>query len=377
MLTIIVFIIILGILVLVHELGHFLVAKMHGIKADEFGFGFPPRAVGIVKKEDSGKWKIIKGNKEIVSKNTVYSLNWFPIGGFVKIKGEDGDGKNEADSFASKSAWIRIKVLAAGVLMNFLLAWILLSSTFLIGTFQDVTGEHVAGSKILVQGIENDSPAQKMGLQIGDVLIRSDETPFTDVASVQSYVNGNRGKEISLYVQRGKTKELKLVGIPRQQEVSGQGALGISSLSEVVTVRFSLVESFWKGLVEIGTIVIMMLDVIRRMIMGNKTGLTVTGIVGIASYTGQIIPLGFSFLLRFTALLSINLAIVNALPFPALDGGRILFILIGKVKGSPVSQKVEQFVHTAGFFILIFLMFVVTYYDLVRINIFEKIRGIF
>jgi len=376
MFTVIVFIIILGVLVLVHELGHFLVARMHGIKADEFGFGFPPRAIGVFKDEKNGKWKVVKGNKEIVSKNTIYSLNWFPIGGFVKIKGEDGDGKKDSDSFAGKSAWIRIQVLVAGVLMNFVLAWVLLSATFMIGTYQDVTGTDVSGSKILIQGIEDGSPAQKMGLKVGDVLLSGGDVAFANVESVQKYIKENKGKEIIISVERG-NKELQLRGVPREQTETGQGSLGISNFGQVVTTRFSFFESLWKGLVEIGTIMFLMFDVIRKLLTGNNAGLTVTGIVGIASYTGQIIPLGFSLLLRFAALLSVNLGIVNVLPFPALDGGRILFILIEKIKGSPVSQKIEQFAHTAGFLVLITLMVVVTYFDLIRIDIIDKIRGIF
>ncbi len=376
MLTVIVFIIILGVLVFVHEIGHFLVARMNGIKAEEFGLGFPPRALGVVKDEKSGKWKFVAGGKEIVSRDTVYSLNWFPIGGFVKIKGEDGEGKNDADSFASKPAWARIAVLVAGVSMNFLFAWVLLSTTFMLGTYQDVTGEHVAGAKILIQGIEDRSPAQKMGLQIGDILLSSAEGKFASVEDVQAYVKANKGQEVSLLVQRGK-KQLQLVGVPREQTETGQGALGISGLAEVVTAKFSFFESFWKGLIEIGTIMLMMLEVIKQLFVGNKAGLAVTGIVGIASYTGQIIPLGFSFLLRFAAILSVNLGIVNILPFPALDGGRVLFVLIEKIKGSPVSQKIEQMFHTAGFLILITLMVVVTYFDLARMDILGKIKGIF
>lgn len=376
MLTIVVFIIILGVLVLVHELGHFLVARLNGIKAEEFGFGFPPRVFGVFKDDRDGKWKFIKGSKEVVSKNTVYSLNWFPIGGFVKIKGEDGEEKKDADSFASKSAGARISVLIAGVLMNFLLAWFLLSMTFMLGTLQDVTGERVPGSKIIIQGIEENSPAQQMGLKMGDFLLAGESGAFASVENVQTYVNENKGKEISLYVQRA-GKEIKLSGIPRSQPENGRGALGISAMAEVVNRKFSFLAAFWKGLLEIGAIMLMMLDVIGKLVAGNKTGLEVTGIVGIASYTGKIIPLGFSFLLRFAAILSVNLGIVNILPFPALDGGRVLFVLLEKIKGSPVSQKVEHFFHTAGFLILITLMVVVTYFDLVRMDIFSKIKGIF
>jgi len=376
MITILVFIIILGILVLVHELGHFVVARLNGIKAEEFGLGFPPRAVGFVRSEKTGKWLWVRGSKAVISKNTVYSLNWFPIGGFVKIKGEDGDGKKEQDSFSSKPAWARVLVLAAGVLMNFFFAWLLLSATFMLGSYQDVTNQKVNGAKVLVQSVEENSPAQKMGLQAGDILLGNETEKFATVENMQAYVNANKGSEILLKVQRGKS-EIQLAGTPRQQVSEGQGALGISSLSEVVMKRFSFFEALQEGWFEIGAIILLMLETFGRLFSGNRAGLTVTGVVGIASYTGQIIPLGFSFLLRFMAILSINLGVVNALPFPALDGGRILFILIEKIKGSAVRQEVEQFFHTAGFFILISLMIVVTYFDLVRMDIFGKIRGLF
>lgn len=435
MLAIIVFIIILGVLVFVHELGHFLVARRNGIKAEEFGFGFPPRVIGVqffhgtekeevreiesvdVKMSDMKtaegeiiqemitekfhtttkevpvkKWRIIWGKdrddeKEIndlafakeknLSGGTIYSLNWFPIGGFVRIKGEDGDAKNDPESFAGKSAWIRVKVLVAGVLMNFIFAWLFLSMTFMLGAYKDVTGENAQGSKVLVEGIEDNSPAQSMDLRIGDVLIKgNDNVNFNNVEDVQNFVSANKGQSIILHVERGK-QLVALSGTPREQAVQGQGALGISSLGEVVMVRYSFFESLWKGIIEIGGIILMMLEVLRRLVSGNRAGLTVTGVVGIAAYTGQVIPLGFSFILRFAAILSVNLGIVNALPFPALDGGRILFILIEKIKGSPVSQKVEQIFHTVGFFILILLMLVVTYFDFLRFNFFDKIKGIF
>lgn len=435
MLTIIVFIVILGILVFVHELGHFLVARRNGIKCEEFGFGFPPRAIGIqffhgtekeevreiesvdvkmldiktaegeiiketitekfhttTKEVPVKKWRIIWGRdrdsenevndlkiarEKNLEPGTIYSLNWFPIGGFVKIKGEDGGEKKEKDSFASKSAWTRIKVLIAGVSMNFILAWVLLSATFMLGTYQDVTGEHNPAAKVLAEGIEKNSPAEKMGMHIGDILLSGGAgVEFHSVEDVQKYTNDNRGKDITLTVERGKSR-LKLTGVPRSENVQGQGALGISNIGEVVMVRFSILGSLKKGFFEIGSIFMMMFFVIKQLFSGNNAGLEVTGIVGIASYTGQVIPLGFSFLLRFAAILSVNLGFINILPIPALDGGRILFILIEKIKGSPVKQKTEQIFHTTGFFILIGLMIVVTYFDLIRINIFDKIKGLF
>ena len=377
MLTIIIFIFILGILVFVHESGHFLVARRNGIKADEFGFGFPPRAVGVFKNEKTDKWEIVKGSKEIESKNTIYSLNWLPIGGFVRIKGEDGDGKKENDSFASKSAWIRIKVLAAGVTMNFILAWVLLSLTFMIGSYQDVTGQNMQGSKILIESIEQGSPAEKMGLKIGDQILKNGEgVSFTTVEEVQKYIKENKGKEVSLIIQRAE-KQYTFFGTPRLQTNEGQGSLGISGLAEVVVVRYSFFNALWEGVKEIGNMFVMVGAILVKLFHGQKTGVEIMGPVKMAMFTGQVLPLGFVYVLRFIAIFSINLGIINALPFPALDGGRILFILIEKIKGSPVSQKVEQIFHTVGMLLLMSLMLFITIREILSPEILSKIKGIF
>ena len=133
MLTAIIFILILGVLIFVHELGHFLTARRNGIRAEEFGFGFPPRIFGFAKYKNTEKFKLVWGSNDIETDDTVYSLNWIPLGGFVKIKGENGEETDAADSFSAKSAWVRIKVLAAGVMMNFLLAWLLIAIVFMTG----------------------------------------------------------------------------------------------------------------------------------------------------------------------------------------------------------------------------------------------------
>lgn len=435
MMTILVFIIILGILVFVHELGHFVVARRNGIKAHEFGFGFPPRIVGIqfmqgkskekfseiesiqvetmdIKKGKDEiiretitekihtvektvpvrKWRIIWGSRDGDDENeqqdlheahkkkfiggTIYSLNWFPIGGFVKIKGEDGEGKKDDDSFASKSPWIRIKVLAAGVLMNFILAWFLLSATFMLGSYQDVTGEDVPDSKILIESIEKNSPAEKMGLKIGDVITKDgNENVFYSVKQVQEYINSNRGNEVTLVVQRG-NRQFEFTGTPRLETSDGQGALGISGLGEVVMIKYPFFQSIKMGLVDIGNMFIAIGQIFSKLFHGESAGVEVMGPVKLAMFTGQIIPLGFVFILRFIAIFSVNLGIINLLPFPALDGGRILFILIEKIKGSPVSQKVEQAFHTVGMLLLLALMLFITVREIFTPELIAKIKGI-
>ncbi|KKW07583.1 MAG: Membrane-associated zinc metalloprotease [Candidatus Moranbacteria bacterium GW2011_GWE1_49_15] len=375
--AIIIFILILGLLVLVHELGHFLVAKRNGITSHEFGFGFPPRVFGVYRNE-KGKWKFVRGSRDVKTKNTIYSLNWFPIGGFVKIKGEDGSGQNEPDSFANKSAWARIKVLLAGVIMNFVLAWVLFSIGFMIGTYQEVSETDAPGSKILVNMVAEGSPAQSMGLRLGDELVfgmDGEKVEFKTVKDVQDFIGLHKGEEIALGVQR-EEETVELKGVPRSESVENQGALGIG-LAQVEIVRYSFFQALYYGLVEMKNVFILMGITIKELFVGQTAGVDVTGIIGIAVYTGQVIPLGIVQILRFAAILSINLGIINALPFPALDGGRVLFILIEKIKGSPVSEKIEHAFHMIGFMLLIFLMVVVTFKDIIRFEILDKIKGIF
>lgn len=377
MLTIIVFILILGVLIFVHELGHFLTARRNGIKAEEFGFGFPPRLLGFVKDEETGKHKIVWGNKEVQSSNTVYSVNWIPLGGFVKIKGENGQNKDE-DSFAAKGAWVRTKVLAAGVIMNFILAWILIALVLAIGAPEaiDSSGGNFPNSKIQISEVIPETPASAMGLKIGDEILKNQniKTPegktitFSGLKDVQEYITANKGGEISLRIKRG-SQILDLKGVPRLDFPAGQGPLGISMV-ETAVVRYPWYQAIWKGLMNVLDLTLAMLTglfvLIKNIFLGQRTGVDVAGPVGIAVLTKQVTALGLAYVLQFAAILSINLGIINAFPFPALDGGRILFIIIEKIKGSPVSQKTEHFFHSFGFLLLIILMIYITFRDVLK-----------
>lgn len=372
MTTAIIFIIILGILIFVHELGHFVTARRNGIKADEFGFGFPPRLFGFYRNEQSGKPEFVWGNKEISSRNTIYSFNWIPLGGFVRIKGENGVGKDEADSFASKGAWVRIKVLAAGVIMNFVLAWALFSFGFMIGTPEAIDPNIAGGqsSKIQISQVIADSPASVMGLQVGDeILKKQNGFQFESVKNVQEHISTRKGQALELKIKRG-DQVLSLQGVPREDAATGRGLLGVSLVQTEIT-KYSWYESLWKGVEAVFNLIILMLTalfgIIKNLIVGNGVAADVAGPVGIAMLTKQAATLGLIYVLNFIAILSVNLGIVNALPIPALDGGRILFILIEKIKGSPVTQKTEQLFHTVGFVLLILLMIAITFRDVAKI----------
>lgn len=207
MLTILIFVLVLGVLVFVHELGHFMVARMNGIKADEFGFGFPPRLAGIVKDDATGRYRLVWGNVSVSSPHTVYSINWIPLGGFVKIKGEDrGSHLEERDSFAGRGAWTRIKVLGAGVVMNFLLAWVLFSIVLMLGFPEQIDPAHrneYGKTDIQILQVQPGTPADEIGLKAGDLILSLDTTEVTSVESVSAYIRERRGTEITVTINRG------------------------------------------------------------------------------------------------------------------------------------------------------------------------------
>lgn len=358
--TIIIFIIILAILVLVHEAGHFWVARRAGVRVDEFGFGFPPRIF---------KWQ---------GKKTLYSINLIPIGGFVKIHGEQGEGKEDEDSFVSKSGGKRALILVAGVAMNFLLAAFLLGFGHGVGMPTGISADEIKGGvvksqKIQISGVADNSPAETIGLKIGDEIksLESSGEREQPVSSedVSKFITQNSTHEISLEIQRGKDI-LRLSFMPRVNPPEGEGPLGVS-LSDTAIVSFPWWKAIYKGAEDTINITIMIVvalaEIIYRAFAGQPVGEVLTGPVGIYNITSQAAGMGFIYILQLTALLSINLGLVNILPFPALDGGRLLFLGIEKIKGGPVNQKIENIIHTIGFAILIILMLFITWHDLAKV----------
>lgn len=382
MFTILIFIILLGALVFVHELGHFMTARWNGIKADEFGFGFPPRIGGFVKDDETGKYRFVWGNREVTSRNTIYSLNWIPLGGFVKIKGEDGSGEHDPESFAGRPAWTRVLVLAAGVIMNFVLAWALISIVLTLGFPQSVGEDEIGqfpNAKIQILEVKKGTPAEVMGLKLGDEVLKVNGTEATSLKTVSETIAVHKGEPVTLEVSRG-GKTLDLTGTPRVEYPATEGALGIS-FSQTAIISYPWYEAVYRGLAATYHITVAILEAFGKMIVGvfggPKEALDVTGPVGIVYLTKQMSDLGLPYLLQFAALLSINLGIINILPIPALDGGRILFILIEKLKGSPVSQRVEGMFHQVFFVLLLLLMLLVTIRDFSQFQIIQKISHFF
>lgn len=373
LLTIITFIIVLSILVFAHELGHFMMARRFGVKAEEFGFGFPPRAFGIYKNTE-GRWKYVFGGKEVTDcPGTVYSINWLPLGGFVKIKGENGDKENELDSFACRPVWQRAIMLSAGVVMNVILAMVLIIFGFMVGLPQALDQgvdprAFVREQKIQIVEVIKSSPAESAGLQIGDTILSIDNQQFASFSELQKYVGSKTGQQLDYKIKRGRDALNEKI-TPMVIKETGQGGIGVA-ISETGVVSYPWYLAIWQGLITTVSLVWAIISafyaLIKGLIFGQGVSADLAGPVGIAAITGQVARMGFIYLMQFTALLSINLAVINFFPFPALDGGRILFLIIEKIKGAPVKKEIEGAIHNVGFALLMVLVLLVTLKDVSR-----------
>jgi regulator of sigma E protease len=381
--TIIAFIAVLSILVFVHELGHFWTARKFGLKPEEFGFGFPPRAWGIYRSK-AGGWKQVKGSKQVEdAEDTIYSLNWIPMGGFVKL-GEDDDPGTNQNHFNSKKIWQRAVILLAGVTMNIILAAFLIFVGYLVGLPQALDdlgpGARVENRQIQVAVVYPDTPAQEAGIKAGDVIESIDGREFDSGDGLITYVNENTGQELN-YRRKRAGEDIDKKVTPVLMEETGKGGIGIA-IAETGEVKYPFYIAIWEAvkltLFLTWAIIVAFYDLISGLLVGNGVGADVAGPVGIAALTGQVARLGFVYILQFTALLSINLAIINALPFPALDGGRVIFLIIEKIKGRPVRKELEGTIHYIGFALLMILVVIVTFKDVARYsdwfrNIIERI----
>jgi regulator of sigma E protease len=356
LLTIVIFIVILGLLVFVHELGHFVAAKKSGMKVDEFGFGFPPRMFGIKRG------------------GTIYSINWIPLGGFVKIVGENGE-VSDPNSFGHKPAWQRFIVLIAGVTMNVVLAWVLVSLALAIG-WPTLIGEGdeipknvtIKNVSVGILEVVDGSPAKNAGLKPEDYIIKIASEPIDSIEEAQVLTKANADKETVYTIKRGNDTFEKTL-TPRGNPPEGQGSLGVA-LGSIGEVVYPWYQAPIKGLQVTYNLVALTLNafytLISQAIQGGNVGEALSGPVGIAVLTRDMTEMGFIYLLRFTALISINLAIINAFPFPALDGGRVLFLFIEKIRGRKMNENAEAWANTVGFLVLILLMVFVTVKDVAK-----------
>jgi len=346
MLIIILVIIGLSLLILGHEAGHFFAAKAFGLKVDEFGIGFPPRM--IAKKFGE----------------TEYSINWLPFGGFVRISGERGEfeGVRPEDNaevkpasedkrlFFNQPTWKKSIIVLAGVFMNFILGWLLFSIVLMVGS----------PSSLIIAGTQPGSPAAAAGIQAGDIV-----KGYTDSQSFINFVNQHQGTPLTFTVTRN-DKDISETITPRVNPGPDQGALGVE-LEEGGAARENPFAAIWHGLEDAGILSWLTIqafwDLLKQVFVHATLPSDVVGpvgIFGIAEETGKI---GLTYLLQFLGIISINLMVVNCIPFPALDGGRFLLVIIEKIKGSPLSYKVEAMINGIGFALLLALMVALTVRD--------------
>lgn len=355
--------VLLSVLVLIHEGGHFIAAKRAGIEVEEFGLGLPPRIAGI---------KV---------GSTIYSLNWLPFGGFVKLVGEDPTDPASAKpfSFYSKGLTARTRVVVAGVLANFLLGVVLFYIVLVATSFkvdlplffphqfkftQQTTG-------IAVTAVEEKSPAEASGVKIGDAILTVDKKTIISILSLKQELSAKKGKEVTLNLRDFDGKERQIKATLRKE---GEGLLGVS-LAEFAHLEYRTPsQKIFSGFSHSVNIIEYSAKIFGGLIatavnQGTITPLSqgVSGPVGIAQLSSQIVSLGVIPTLQFAALLSLNLAVINILPFPALDGGRLLFLGVEAVIRRRLNPKIEKWANSAGFAILLGLILLITYNDVLRI----------
>lgn len=355
-LTLITFLIILSILVLVHELGHFIVAKKTGIKVEEFGFGIPPRL-----------WAKKIGE-------TVYSVNALPIGGFVKLYGEEiseqegGRAEDQEERmFFAKSKKVRLAVIVAGVLMNFLLA---------LGVFSFVyakLGIPTETDKVRIIGILPGSPAEKAGLKLEDMVLMAGGEIINSTEKFSEITKKFFGKEIPLEISR-QGEKISIKVVPRETPPPDEGPVGVV-ISQTELKFYPFFEQIYRGMIEglkeswgwIKLVFYSLKMTAVQLITDRTVPKDIAGPVGILQVTGIVSQGGVIPVLQFLGILSINLAVINILPIPAMDGGRALFVIIESVFGRKVRPHIESWIHNVGMMILLFLLLLITINDVLRL----------
>lgn len=365
--SILIFIVVLVALIVVHEFGHFIAAKLSGMRVDEFGLGYPPRALTIAKAGE-----------------TSYTLNWLPFGGFVKIFGEDGlssDTRSDPRAFSSRPRILQAIVLIAGVAMNLFFAYVLITGALILGTPRALEEGEVAtarGVELAVADVLPDSPAARAGLAAGDSILSAEDGHYVfrgaDPAEFTKFVaEGNGNATIALTVRHGNGKEETVFARPEKGIAAAdpdRAVLGVE-VATIGVVPLSIRDAIVEGARLTWATTVLTATGLVQFFYGVLTFSAnlsqVSGPIGIASVVGSASEQGFGTLLSIMAVISINLALINLIPLPALDGGRLLFVIIESVIRRPIRQRVAQTMNGLGFIFLILLMVVVTAHDIFKI----------
>lgn len=359
MLSLISFIVVLSILVVVHEFGHFIVAKKMGVRIEKFSIGFGPEIFGVTREA------------------TRYSVSMVPLGGYVKLSGETGaEGlKGEKWEYFSRTVGERMRIIFAGPLLNYILAFVIFSFVFMAGnpTLTSMIGK-------VMQGY----PAESSGLKAGDKILNINGKDVIYWEDVTEIVHTSKNQEMNLVIERGGQK-VSIIVVPKSQEMGtifgsrkNISIIGIVPSGDVVFVKYGFFKSIYMGAEKLWTLTY----ITCRALWASVTGAipikeSMTGPIGIFYITGQAAKLGIIYLLQLMGILSASLAIFNLLPVPVLDGGHILFLAVEKIRRKPVSIKIQENITQVGMSLLIVLMLFVFYNDFMRFGIFEKIAHLF
>ncbi|MGD1969665.1 MAG: RIP metalloprotease RseP [Desulfobacterales bacterium] len=361
--TLLSFIIVLGVLIFFHEFGHFLIARLFGVGVEKFSLGFGPRLIG----------------KKIG--RTDYRISAIPLGGYVKMIGEEPDTQVSPEdlsiSFTHKHVLKRMCIVAAGPIFNILLAVLIFFGIF-----------WVSGAMILkpsVGEVRDASPALSAGLKAGDLITAIDKVAVTSWEDMTEIIGASNGKTLEIAVRRGDSDTLFRVTpelVPAKNlfgEEIERFIIGISASGDVYTRDLNLFQALGESLKQTYTIVELMVIIIGKLISGDISADTIGGPIMIAKMAGDQAKAGISNLIFFIALISVNLAIINLVPIPILDGGHLLFFLIELIKGRPVNLKIREVAQQIGLFIILLLVILVFYNDIFRYkdNILEFLKGIF
>lgn len=331
MLTVITAILVFTALVVIHEFGHFIFARMAGIKVEEFAVGMGPKLFGYQGKE------------------TLYSLRAFPLGGFCKMLGED-ESNQDPRAFNNKPVWRRILVIAFGPIMNLVLAILIFSLIF-------------APIPVIKQVIET-APAGKAGVVAGERIVEIQGTKITEWEQIKPLVNENAGKPTVVKLEKdGVTREITMTPVTQE---GVQGAM-IGVVPSYGYQGFSIAN----GIKTASTVSYQMIDYLGKLFVGKASTEEVVGPVGIIYYMSDAAKTGLLAVLSLTAFLSLNLFIVNLLPLPALDGGRLIFLIIEGIRRRPVDPQKEGFVHFVGFVLLMILSAIIIYRDFIKFDVFK------
>ncbi|MDY7040859.1 MAG: M50 family metallopeptidase [Chloroflexota bacterium] len=402
------FVIVFGVLVLFHETGHFIAAKLTGVTVEEFAFGYPPRLLNLwrgrgsivvnrkrlvidhrrvhlpdelqvgtlvrYEHETNGKGQHFLTHIEIVepqdlsvegtsyveefNAGTRYVLNAVPFGGYVKMLGEEDP--SASGSLASKRWLVRFLVLAAGSLMNLLLAVLLFSAIYMIGWDEGLPGP------VQVRAVDPGSPAEQAGIQADDLILSIDGMQVQSTSGLAEKTKARVGMTVTLHLQRGEDR-LNVRLVPRENPPQGEGAMGVQiSPSKFRHVSYPIWQAIPLGFQTTAAMLLTMVQGLAWMVQGAIAP-DVSGPITMARAAGEAVRFGPLYLLNLTAFLSVNLCIINLIPFPGLDGGRLLFLVIEALRGGRrIAPEREGLIHLIGVFILLGFMLLVSYYDIVR-----------